>query len=241
MFSNSMMMSSKVAASGTPPPPAQSTYHRWYNLTDMANLYQDAAKTTAVTATGQFIGSAKNLAISGSTRDLISTNGTAGYPLFEAAQVNGLPVATFDGVDDIMKEATKPVLNDPIDIWIVFNYTDRSGDYIFEFFWPRFIQWGGTQFGIYAGRWALVAQPAPGWHAMRLVCNSASSSVTFDNGTPVNIDIGTKMTQQNMAIGARNSTASFSQIKVAEFIQTPTLSSADAITMWAYIHGTYGI
>jgi len=237
-----MLMSNQAAGGGnTPPPPAQSTYHRWYKFTDAASLYQDAAKTTPVTAPGQFIGAAKNLAPPGATRDLVSTNGTAGYPLFQASQINGLPVASFDGVDDIMNDTNNTIMNDPIDIWMVFNYTDRAGDYLMELFWPRFIRWNSTQFGIYSGKWAVINHPPAGWHAMRLVCNSASSSATFDNGTPVAIDIGTTLTQRDMSIGAASGATNFSQIKIAEFIQTPTLSSADTATMWAYINGTYGI
>jgi hypothetical protein len=77
---------------------------RWYDFSSTANLWQNTARTTAVTADGQPIGGVTDRSAAG-THHL--SQATAGQrPLYKAAIINGKSVGRFDGSDDWLGDGT---------------------------------------------------------------------------------------------------------------------------------------
>lgn len=79
-------------------PPDLSGLLLWFDISDITSLYQDSAKTTPVTSTGDPIGAAVDL--SGNGDDALQAI-TANKPTYRTSVQNGLSVTQCDGGDEL--------------------------------------------------------------------------------------------------------------------------------------------
>lgn len=94
----------------------------WLDFSDITTLYQDAAKTTPVTADGDVIGAAADK--SGNGRDHTQAT-TSKKPLYKVGIQNGLSVGRFDGTDDALTATIS--VNQPYTALFAWSTTINSG------------------------------------------------------------------------------------------------------------------
>ena len=87
----------------------------WWDKSDIATLFQDAGKTTPVTADGDVLGAVADKSINGND-ELQAT--TSRKPLYKTNIQNGLSVARFDGTDDEITASLGAFAN-PMSIFVV--------------------------------------------------------------------------------------------------------------------------
>lgn len=90
----------------------------FYDASDIASLYQDSAGATAVTAAGQVVGRISDKSGNG----LHAIQATAGARPAWSADASGRMSLSFDGVDDMLQNATVNITAYPVTVAIAVRY-----------------------------------------------------------------------------------------------------------------------
>lgn len=182
--------------------------------------------------------------LSGQGNHLTQATGSK-KPTYKVGIQNGLPVARFDGVDDVLK-ATSFTLTQPHTVFAVLkiraaalnaylwdgNTTDASSAY----------QSVAGSLRMYAGsNGPIQALGTTNFHVLCAIYNNASSQLYLDGGTPATGTTGTN-NPAGFTLGARGSGSGFSTIDVAEVaVYSGALVSSDAARLASYASSKYGI
>jgi len=241
MFSNMLMSNKAAAPAGGWTPATVAT--NWFDFSSPASMFQDASKTTPVTAGGQPIGAAANQVSGG--LDITQTTSTV-KPTYTAGIINGLGGAVFaGGVNGLLSAAVGAIPK--LDIYFVLRLdTQLSGNYLTQSksFGGntnngsiRMAYWGAGDISVSAGGvtphfiyglgvFYVLRQRFDGVNVTAEQAGVLKTTLAYTGGI------------HDINIGHATGSGAFS---LSEFITCPNLSAADNTNMLGYFNGKYGI
>lgn len=172
----------------------------WYDFSDISTLWQDAARSSAITTNGQTILGVTDKSGSGFHLSAV-TNG----PTYTTGAQNGLSVARFDGANDELLTSSN-VVSQPDTIFLVGKKNDTTDiEHLCDGADATHRQVIGivtNKFALHAGV-TLDSGVAVDTTARVFcgVCNGASSKLFLSGGTPASGDAGTQVLSSGLNFG----------------------------------------
>lgn len=235
-----------AAGAGSFAPSSIPNMQGWWDFTDPAQLYTDAG-TTLVSADGQAIYRVNDKS---GTGHYLEQATVGARPLYKTAIVNGLSVARFDGINDVIGLAV-PVAVTGSYLIVVKKRSAPGGSA--QDAWTRsaggaelltLSSWSATDWVWYknqaGAQVALTGATATNWAIVSVVHTSASAALAYYNGTQVgSLDPDDTLTSGPIVnMGGGN----FGDIDVAVmFYFNVALSAANHNALGSYLAFRFGL
>lgn len=211
-------------------------------------LWQDSARTTAVTANNDPVGAMDDLSTGGNHL----LQGTAGArPTYKTGQINSRPALSFDGGDFLKMAGAIASVAQPVTRWVVMRFTGTppaATEVILEDIGAnntRFSRNITTGFLVLRSATALTTDDTDdgaSWHLYQVTFNGGSSAL-FKDGTSIHTGNAGAAGFTGTSMGATAAGASFAQngTLIAEHFVTAGEDATDITNIKAYVAARYGL
>lgn len=212
----------------------------WLDANDSGSLFVNDNGTGGQPSNGGTVGRWTDL--SGNGNDIFQAT-SGNRPTYNTNSINGLPVITFDGVDDYLI-ATSFAWVRSSTVFVVVKRLTTTGS-IFDGNGGntgRFYSVGGTSMQVYGDSGA-VSIPASAYTIVKVTMETgAQDTMTVDNGTQVVTSTFNNGNWNGFILGDTAFTGDPSKIEVAEVIgYDRLLTSGEDGIVWSYLSDKYNI